>query len=87
MATLASPAHQPAHGDLTIGTHATDTLLIGGTVGTKWWDVAWVDDPVDGVAGSGDATPNDYKRATYYVSWRQGTTPDTIILTRTLSAP
>lgn len=85
---LATPTHDPGSSELAIGTHNVPTPLpIGRTVGNQWWVVAWVDDPSDGVAGGGDANPQDYKRVTYYVAWNQGGIPDTVILTRTLFAP
>jgi prepilin-type N-terminal cleavage/methylation domain-containing protein len=88
LAILAAPTHNPGSADLTIGTHTVVTpLAVGRTLGSQWWSVAWVDDPVDGVAGGGDPNPQDYKRVTYYVAWNQGGIRDTVILTRTLYAP
>lgn len=88
LAILATPTHDPNSGDLTPGTHNVATPLpIGKTIGSQWWVVAWVDDPVDGVAGGGDSNPQDYKRVTYYVAWDHGGIRDTVILTRTLFAP
>jgi hypothetical protein len=47
--------------------------------------VSWFDDPVDNVGG--DTDPDDYKRVTVAIRWRQGGLQDSIRLSRTFLGP
>jgi hypothetical protein len=49
-------------------------------------NISWVDDPADGVAGSGDTDPNDYKAIRVEVSWpEQGGGTDAVVLSSYVS--
>jgi prepilin-type N-terminal cleavage/methylation domain-containing protein len=78
----------PAAADLTVGTHTRpgNITLNKNQTGTEQWTVVWVDDPVDGTAGA-DEDPNDYKRATVEIDWRQGSLQDHIRMSRSFLAP
>ena len=64
--------------------HTANFVIDGTVLGTESWDVAWIDDPADGVQGSGDLNGNDLKRATVTVTFRQGSAVDSVRLTRLL---
>jgi prepilin-type N-terminal cleavage/methylation domain-containing protein len=77
----------PAAADLTVGLHVRpgNLTLIRNPTGTERWTVVWVDDLVDNQGG--DSDPNDYKRATVVIAWRQGSLPDSIQMSRSFLAP
>lgn len=56
----------------------------GAPPGTSSWTVAWVDDPIDGLAGSSpsDPNPNDMKRITVQVVWGAGGSTHTLSISR-----
>ena len=87
----AKAARNLGDADLTIGTHPAPPappntrILNHNLTGTETWTVVWVDDPVDN--NPGDADPNDYKRATVEIAWRQGGLQDHIRMSRTFLAP
>jgi hypothetical protein len=67
-------------------THTVPFQLDGKTLGAETWQVSWVDDPADGLAGAGDWNPNDLKRVTVEVTYRMGTITDTVTVTRLFPA-
>lgn len=79
-------ARDPAVADLDAGSHGpVPRTLNRNQTGLETWTVAWVDDPVDNATG--DTDPNDYKRVTVEIAWRQGGLLDQVRLSRTFLGP
>ena len=77
----------PADPDLAAGSHGPFALTLNrNPSGAEMWNVAWVDDPVDG-AGGGDPEPGDYKRVRVTVRWTQAGILDSMTLSRNFLGP
>jgi len=64
--------------------HTAPFTVDGRAFGQEAWIVGWVDDPTDGLQGAGDLNPNDLKRVTVTVTFREGAVTDSVRLTRLL---
>jgi hypothetical protein len=82
----AEAVRDPATPDLNIGSHGPfPRTLNANLTGTESWSVVWVDDPVDNLGG--DPDPNDDKRATVRIDWRQGNLQDHVQMSRSFLGP
>jgi hypothetical protein len=80
LTSLAAPGHNPAHQDLTTGTHVrSPAISLQSRAANETWRIDEVDDPVNGTGG-----PFDYKRATVIITWNYGGVTDSVTLSRTL---
>jgi len=76
----------PADPDLAAGSHGPFALTLNrNPTGAEFWNVAWVDDPVDDAGG--DAEPGDYKRVRVTVFWSQAGILDSMTLSRNYLGP
>jgi type II secretory pathway pseudopilin PulG len=76
----------PATADLNVGNHGPyPRALNGNLTGRVSWSVVWVDDLVDNFPP--DQDPNDYKRAVVTVSWKQGSLPEQVSISRSFLGP
>ena len=55
-------------------------ILNGGTSGSEYWQVTWMDDPADNLASADTDGPDDYRRILVRVCWGQGAATDTLEL-------
>ena len=62
---IAKPSSDP---NLTIGNHGPQSAALPYVAGQTTWNVAWVDDTLDGVSPS-DSDPQDYRKLQVTVTW------------------